>query len=92
MNLRDILFNSRSQILSTSSSLTPGAAQYHPALEQDVIQTIKDKVFHRRKPDALAEVGNQEMDESSIQYREELNTVPDEMTKVNHHLERLRCH
>ncbi len=37
----------------------------------------------------LAEVVNQEMDENSRQFREELNAIYDEMADVNHSLEKL---
>jgi Site-specific recombinases, DNA invertase Pin homologs len=66
-------------------------AHYHNsrAFEQKVLQTIKDNILTEENLTHLAEVVNQEMDENSTQYREELNTVLDEMTEVNHRLERL---
>lgn len=66
-------------------------AHYHNsrAFEQKVIQTIKDNILTEENLTHLAEVVNQEMDENSKQFREELNTVYDEMTDVNHRLERL---
>ncbi|PIU57205.1 MAG: recombinase family protein, partial [Chloroflexi bacterium CG07_land_8_20_14_0_80_51_10] len=66
-------------------------AHYHNsrAFEQKVIQTIKDNILTEENLTHLAEVVNQEMDENSKQFREELNTVYDEMADVNHRLERL---
>ncbi|WP_278812025.1 recombinase family protein [Dehalococcoides mccartyi] len=66
-------------------------AHYHNsrAFEQKVIQTLKDNILTEENLTHLAEVVNQEMDENSIQHREELNAVLDEMIEVNHRLERL---
>ena len=66
-------------------------AHYHNAhaFEQRVIQAIKDNILTEENLTHLAEVVNQEMDESSRQFREELDTICDEMASVNHRLERL---
>jgi len=66
-------------------------AHYHNSrvFEQKVVQTIKDNILTEENLTHLAEVVNQEMDENSRQFREELNAISDEMTSVNHRLERL---
>ncbi len=66
-------------------------AHYHNSrvFEQKVIQTIKDNILTEENLTHLAEVVNQEIDENSRQFREELNAISDEMTSVNHRLERL---
>ena len=66
-------------------------AHYHNsrAFEQKVIETIKDNILTEENLTHLAEVVNQEMDDNSTQYNEELNTILDQMAEVNHRLERL---
>ena len=58
-------------------------------LEEDVVRNIKEGILTEENLTRLVEMVNQDMDESSIEYQSELNTILQDIGDTNHRLERL---
>jgi site-specific DNA recombinase len=66
-------------------------AHYHSCakFEETVIKKIKEGILTEENLAHLVELVNQDMDDSSIQYQDELKTIIEDLTDTNRRLERL---